>query len=464
MKYSCFPRIRTVSFASLLTIAFIFIFLVLPTPFSALAAKPGEEWNRTFGGRYGDGAWCLQETEDGGCVMVGNSAARGEGSDLFLVRADALGNSLWSRIIGGSGEDVGYFVQETREGGYIMTGSTRSFGMGEELLWLLKTDGNGSLLWDKTFGGFVSSSGDGGWSVQETDDGGYITTGYTQSLGSGRKDLWLLKTDDQGNRIWDKTFGGLEDDAGMSVLQSRDGGYIVAGRTASLGKGGDDIWLLKTDSRGIETWNATFGGKQDEAGFQVVELADGYAVVGRTESGSDKKRIILIKVGPEGRRLWERTYLGSSAASMQSTGEGGFIIAGRIDNEKTGRDALVIKTDSRGIEDWSMTLGGSADDIGTFVIARRDGSYMLAGITGSLGWGSEDAWLVKIREGISEDAPNGGNETQLQDSPDLLPIYKISGGGKDSGMEAFGSNFAEKKKFLKEEIHSATDVPTRQNI
>jgi len=329
-------------------------------------------------------------------------------------------------------------------------------------------DGNGSLLWDRTFGGFVSSSGDGGWSVQETDDGGYITTGYTQSLGSGRKDLWLLKTDDQGNRIWDKTFGGPEDDAGMSVLQSRDGGYIVAGRTASLGKGGDDIWLLKTDSRGIETWNATFGGKQDEAGFQVVELADGYAVVGRTESGSDRKRIILIKVDPEGRRLWERTYPGSSAASMQSTGEGGFIIAGRIDNEITGRDALIIKTDSRGIEEWSMTLGGSADDIGTFVIASRDGSYMLAGITGSLGWGSEDAWLVKIRDGIGErireDAPDGGNGTQLQDSSDLLPIYKISGGGTDSGMEAFGSNFAEKKKFLKEEIHSATDVPTRQNI
>ena len=297
---------------------------------------------------------------------------------------------------------MGYFVQETKDGGFIVTGSTKSFGMGEELLWLVKTDGNGSLSWDKTFGGFVSSSGDGGWSVDETDDGGYITTGYTQSLGSGRKDLWLIKTDGQGNKIWDKTFGGREDDVGMSVLQSRDGGYIVAGRTASFGKGGDDIWLLKTDSRGDRAWNATFGGKQDDAGFQVVELADGYAVVGRTESGSDKKKIILIKVDPDGQKLWEKTYRGSSASSLQSTADGGFIIAGRIDNKKTGRDALVIKTDSTGSEEWSMTLGGSADDIGTFVIQSRDGSYMLAGITSSYGMGREDAWLVKIREGIAE--------------------------------------------------------------
>ena len=388
-------------------IAFIFIlvFTVLPF-FSALAAEPEEEWNLTFGGRYADGAWCLQETKDGGNILVGNYASRGEGSDLLLIRTDKLGKCIWSRIWGGSGEDVGYFVQETRDGGFIVTGSTKSFTMGEELLWLVKTDGNGSLSWDKTFGGFVSSFGDGGWSVNETDDGGYITAGYTQSMGKGRKDLWLLKTDAMGCKIWDKTFGGREDDVGMSVLQSRDGGYIVAGRTASFGKGGDDIWLLKTDSLGEELWNRTFGGKQDDAGFQVVELKDGYAVAGRTESGSDKKKIILIKVDPNGQKLWEKTYLGNSASSLQSTKDGGYIIAGRIDNKKTGRDALIIKTDSKGRQEWSMILGGGYDDIGTFAVQSKDGSYTLAGITSSYGQGNEDAWLVKIRE--------DQNETQLQ--------------------------------------------------
>jgi hypothetical protein len=386
------------------------VFLVLSGCFSAQAAQPEEAWNLTFGGHYGDGAWCLQETEDGGSILAGNFASRGEGSDLLLIRTDALGKSIWSRIWGGSAEDVGYFVQETKDGGFIVTGSTKSFAMGEELLWLVKTDGNGNLSWDKTFGGFVSSSGDGGWSVNETDDGGYITAGYTRSKGSGRKDLWLLKTDAEGSRIWDKTFGGREDDVGMSVLQSRDGGYIAAGRTASYGKGGDDIWLLKTNSQGDEQWNATFGGKQDDAGFQVVELGDSYALVGRTESGLDKKKIILIKVDPHGQKLWEKTYKGSSASSLQSTKDGGFIIAGRIDNKKTGRDALIIKTDSKGSEEWSMTLGGSLDDIGTFAIQSRDGSYTMAGITGSYGQGREDAWLVKIQEGT----PGKENETLMQ--------------------------------------------------
>ncbi len=378
---------------------------------SASPAEPREEWNATFGGQYADGAWCMQETADGGYILAGNSASRGEGSDLFLIRTDRTGKCIWSRTWGGSAEDVGYFVQETKDGGFVVTGSTKSYSMGEELLWLLKTDSGGNLSWDKTFGGFVSSTGDGGWSVDETDDGGYIITGYTQSLASGRKDLWLLKTDGQGSEIWDKTFGGSEDDVGMSVLQSRDGGYIAAGRTASFIRGGDDIWLLKTGPFGEEQWNRTFGGNQDDTGFQVEELSDGYAMVGRTESGSDRKKIILIKTDPDGRKLWERSYRGSSASSLQSTADGGYIIAGRIDNIETGRDALIIKTDSSGREEWSMTLGGRGDDIGTFVIQNRDGSYTMTGITDSYGAGREDVWLVKI---AAAEPQIMENETELR--------------------------------------------------
>jgi hypothetical protein len=373
----------------------LFAFLFSCISFAS-AAMPQEEWNMTFGGPYADGAWCLQETDDGGYILVGNSASKGEGSDLFLIRTNSTGKCIWTRTWGGAAEDVGYFVQETMDGGFIVTGSTKSYSMGEELLWLLKTDSNGNLSWERTFGGFVSSAGDGGWAVNETDDGGYIITGYTQSKGMGRKDLWLLKTDGQGNKIWDRTFGGRNDDVGMSVLQSRDGGYIIAGRTASFGKGGDDIWLLKTDILGKEQWNRTFGDSQDDAGFQVLEAKDGYVLVGRTESGSDRKKIILIKVNPDGRKLWERSYSGSSASSLQPTADGGYVIAGRIDNVDTERDALVIKTDSAGREEWSITLGGRGDDIGTFAIQDRDGSYAMAGITDSYGMGREDAWLVKI--------------------------------------------------------------------
>lgn len=501
MKCNSFPEgALSKALWSLCSVALIIVFIIPVSPgFSALAAEPVQVWNLTFGGRYADAAWCLQETEDGGNILVGNSASRGEGSDLFLIRTDEMGNCLWSQIFGGSGEDAGYFVEEASDGGFIVAGSTKSFAMGEELLWLVKTDGNGSLSWDKTFGGFVSSSGDGGWSVDETDDAGFIATGYTQSLGSGRKDLWLIKTDGQGNKIWDKTFGGREDDVGMSVLQSREGGYIVAGRTASFSKGGDDIWLLKTDSQGEELWNATFGGQRDDAGFQVVELADGYAVVGRTESGSDNKRIILIKVDLGGQKLWEKTFLGGSAASLQLTDDGGFVIAGRIDSEKTGRDALIIRTDSTGREIWSMTLVGSRDDIGTFAVECKDGSYRLAGITSSLGLGREDAWLVKIAErtlsGENESqmrnstltntiansallnstsfnstssrivhAQAAGNKTTEDLNADQSSSQEISADAAESDFKAFGRNFEETKKFLKEEMYKASDAATRQDL
>ncbi|MGB4087344.1 hypothetical protein [Methanothrix sp.] len=390
---------------------FVFIFILISilisinwihsSTASLYGCELAEEWNRTYGGRYGDGAWCVQETADGGYILVGNTAIRGEGSDLWLIRTDADGGSLWSRVLGGSNEDAGYFVRETADGGYIIAGSSYSFGMGGERLWLIRMDGNGSLIWDRTFGGFVHSSGDGGWSVDETDDGGYIATGYTQSKGNGRKDLWLLRTDDKGDLLWDRSYGGAGDDVGLSVLQSRDGGFIVAGRTASLNKkGDDDIWLLKTDDRGVMAWNATYGGDGDDAAFQVVELADGYALVGRSESGAEKERIILIRVDHLGRKIWERSYLGGSGASLQQTADGGFVIGGRIDREESGRDGLIIKTNSAGEEMSRLVLGGMKDDICSFVIQNRKGDYILAGITSSYGSGAEDAWLVKV---ISKD-------------------------------------------------------------
>ncbi len=375
-----------------LVLVMVFLFQV---PLSS-GIQLEQEWSRTFGGHYGDGAWSLQETDDGGYILAGYTSSRGEGSDLWLVKTDAAGNEIWDRTFGGSGEDVGTSVAATRDGGYVVTGSTKSYGMGEERLWLLKTDSNGSLQWDKTFGGFVSSSGDGGWSVWETKDGGYIVTGYTKSSGAGGKDLWLIKTDSDGNWVWDKTYGGPKDDVGMSVIRSGDG-YVVAGRTASFGSGEDDIWLLRVGSDGRELWNTTFGDKLDDAAFQVVALRDGYAIVGRTDSESGK-RALLIKTDLFGRKLWERFYEeGSTGISIQQTSDGGFIIGGHIDPKGSGRDALLIKTDPGGDEAWALRLGGPSDDTGTAVVESKDGGCVLAGITSSSGAGAEDAWLVKLR-------------------------------------------------------------------
>ena len=374
----------------LLTIAFLAT--------SASGFQPREEWSRTFGGPYDDGAWSLQATDDGGYIIVGYTSSRGEGSDLWLIKTDSSGLEQWNRTFGGSQEDVGYFVKQTRDLGYIVTGSTKSYGIGEERLWLLKTDSNGSKEWDRTFGGFVSSSGDGGWAVDQTTDAGYIVTGYTKSYGAGGKDLWLIKTDSVGYKQWDKTFGGPKDDVGMSVVQTRDGGYIVAGRTASFGSGGDDIWLLKVDPQGREQWNRTFGGQKDDVGLQVIELKDGYALTGRTESAdSGGEKAFLLKTDLYGKKLWEKFYgQNSSGISLQQTDDGGFIIAGNMNSPVTGKDAVLIKTDPSGNEQWIMPLGGPGENIGTSVAESIDGGYVMAGITNSFGAGAEDAWLVKV--------------------------------------------------------------------
>jgi predicted secreted protein len=361
----------------------------------SLAFQPGEEWNKTYGGSYSDGAWALQSTKDGGYIMVGFTGSYGQHSDLWLLKVNELGNELWSKVLGGTGEDIGYGVHESRDGGFILAGVTDSYGIGKERFWLLKVDANGSILWDRIYGGFVSSSGDGAWSTDEADDGGVVAVGYTQSFGTGGKDLWLIKTDSAGNKIWDRVFGGSKDDVGMSLVQTRDEGYVITGRTKSFGSGGDDIWLLKVDAQGLEQWNRTFGGQNDDVGLQVLELEDGYAVTGRTESFGAKK-VFLLKIDKQGRKVWEKTYGENTAGiSVQAAPDRGFIIAGRSDTANKGREALIIKTDSSGNKEWMMTLGGPGDDIATYV-ASSGLNYAIAGITNSFGAGAEDAWLAKL--------------------------------------------------------------------
>ena len=178
-------------------------------------------------------------------LSPGNNLVINGNFDVWLIKTDSNGQEEWNETFGGSSDDYGYSVEQTTDGGYIITGYTYSFGNGGTDIWLIKTDANGQEEWNQTLGG---SNNDYGYSVEPTSDGGYIITGYTYSFGNGNDDVWLIKTDSQGIEEWNQTFGGSDNDGGYSTQQTSDGGYIITGYTGSFGN--YDVLLIKTDSQG----------------------------------------------------------------------------------------------------------------------------------------------------------------------------------------------------------------------
>lgn len=364
--------------------------------------SPPEEWNKTFGGDGYDEAHSIQITPDGGFIIVGDTRSSdigGEGdNDAWLFKTDSEGNEIWSKTFGGANDDAAYSVQITPDNGFIIVGETRSFGTGNNDVWIIKTDSEGNEIWSKTFGG---ANDDLAHSVQTTPDGGFIIAGETRSFSElGRdagplwsyplhprdsrltidSDIWLIKIDAYGNELWNRTFGQARarddwtqtgaDDGAYSVQITPDGGYILAGFTE-----GTYNWLIKTDDNGNEIWSKV----SDEYGwaFSVQTTRDNNYI----SSGWDW----LTKTDAQGNEIWRKTFGEANIAnSVQITADGGFVIAGSKDGK-----AMLIKTNAQGSELWIKTFGnGWANSVqNTF-----DGGYVLAGLSGDC-----DAWLVKVK-------------------------------------------------------------------
>jgi len=263
-------------------------FLVGPTgyDFCILKLSPSGniEWQRAYAGSSLDTAHSIQQTADGGYIVAGSKRSSGPGSgDFWILKLSPWGDVEWQKTYGGSDSDSADSIQQVADEGYIVAGPTYSFGAGMRDFWILKLSSSGDVEWQKAYGG---SDTDIAHSIQQTADGGYIVTGSTRSFGAGNGDFWILKLDSGGDVEWQKAYGGSDTDIAHSIQQTADGGYIVAGYTHSLGAGNGDFWILKLDSGGDVEWQRAYGGSRSDMAQSIQQTSDGgYIVAGMTRSG-----------------------------------------------------------------------------------------------------------------------------------------------------------------------------------
>ncbi|MCX6842755.1 MAG: hypothetical protein NTX53_10780 [candidate division WOR-3 bacterium] len=359
-----------------------------------LAMSSYYEWMRTYGGTMEDEGYSVQQTQDGGYIVTGSYTPEGtQPSDVWLLKIDVDGATAWTRTFGGPFWDWGKSVQQTRDGGYMIAGVMCLDSVNCPDILLLKTDAAGNKDWDVTYGG---SDYDEAFSVQQTADGGYVTTGYNMyKAGCG----WLLKTDAHGDTVWTRTFGhGWT--SGRWIRQTRDGGYVVAAyRDTTVEQA---IWLIKTDPNGNTSWTRTFDGRWVYLACMSVEQTQdgGFIVAGTTcyyDGGPGD--VLLVKTDSLGNEVWVKTFGGESddwGNSVQLTRDGGYIVVGNTSSYGASKsDVWLIKTDANGDTVWTRTFGGSQNDYGYSVQQTQDGGYIVAGTTRSDGAGRADVFVMK---------------------------------------------------------------------
>jgi outer membrane protein assembly factor BamB/flagellar basal body-associated protein FliL len=255
-----------------------------------------EKWNKTFYYGHPTFLWDVQQITTGEYILVGYIWNSNNGYDALLIKTNSAGDELWNKTFSTNQNDEVWSITSTSNGDLILLGATESWSKGGYDVWLIKTDKNGIQIWNLTFGGLKD---DFGYSIQLTSDGGFIIVGETNSYGKGKQDIWLIKINQMGVEQWNRSFGGIEWDEGKSVQETKDGGYVLSGFTNSYGNGLSDFWIIKVDSKGEDIWNVTLGGTDEEESYSIKQTKNGsYIIVGSTRSlalGSSDVWLVRMK-------------------------------------------------------------------------------------------------------------------------------------------------------------------------
>lgn len=432
------------------------------TSWVANAAAPSISWQGAFGGTQSDVPYQVRIRPGGGVYIGGESGSTNGtktspafgGRDVWVVALDASGNPLWDHSFGGLGEDRLFALEVTSNSRLIIAGSSTSIPSGNKTsavyglrdYWVLLLDGDGEKVWEKSFGGYDD---DYATCVVETSDGGFLVGGYSRSPdgGTGNKtarlwglgDTWIVRLDAQGNKLWDRSYGGTGDDGAFSLVRTTDDGFVVASNSDS-GVGGNkttpnygfyDAWVLKLDAKGDILWDRTFGGDNDDGYYAMpmVATSDGGVVLaadsfsGKTGNkgcgvyGDDD--FWVLRLDTDGNRLWETNCGGVFSdypMSLVMTSGGGIVVGGGSNSTETGgnRTALgfgstdfwLIELDGNGVPLWDKAYGGASEEAFLSLSLARDTTGALyclgdsvSGIGGSktvASLGSYDFWLVKL--------------------------------------------------------------------
>ncbi|HHY84921.1 MAG TPA: hypothetical protein GYA07_05230, partial [Verrucomicrobia bacterium] len=346
-----------------------------------LDASGNQTWDKSYGGLSQDYLRSIAPAPEGGALLAGHSASDISGNktspligsgifglgDFWVVRIDASGNRLWDFSYGGNDDEVLYAAEPTSDGGFILggysastnSGNKTSLNFGQQDYWIVRIDENGNKLWDRSFGGDGS---DILYDVKQTADSGFIlagvstsgTTGNKTSEPFGNEDVWVIRTDSNGNKLWEKSFGGNGRDGAHAVEVLPDGGFIVGGYSASTNSGNKtsanygmaDFWVIRLDSEGNKLWERSFGGDRDDQMLDLVVLPDGgFALAGYSYSRATGNKTSpnfdpanppspdywLIRLNSDGDKLWETVYGGTdydTSTELDITSDGGLILGG----------------------------------------------------------------------------------------------------------------------------------------
>jgi len=375
-------------------------------------------FGKTFGSNVSDLVTGARQSIDGGIVVCGYTIASAFGdNDIFVTKMDTAGNIVWSKIIGGSGNDQAASMDTTLDGGFIICGSTNSFSATNDPI-VIKIDNSGNLVWTKYYSWTLD---DIATNIQATSDYGYILTGSSNSFGAGGYDAYALKIDASGGIMWCRAYGGAFDDYATSIKATQDQGYIIGANTASFGTGGD-IYIIKAYGDGGLNWSKSYGGILYDNLRDIVTVSGGYVICGSTASfGVGIEDAYVFSIDNNGFLYWSRTFGGALGEedrfySMRSISAGGIILSGTTKHTAgNNEDVSLLRLFSDGAFNWEKTFGGIGTDISTSVAMKNDGGLLVAGYTSSFGSGANDAYILSLKSDgtsclpVNSVTPNGGS-------------------------------------------------------